>query len=118
MPRIIGVDIPGNRKIEYALRYIYGIGPTRSRLLVSEANLDPTLRAHQLTDEQLNSVAEIITKKKYLVEGDLRRSVLMDIKHLRSIRCYRGIRHERGLPVRGQNTKNNSRTRKNMKKKR
>jgi small subunit ribosomal protein S13 len=112
MPRILGVDIPNNKKIEYALRYIYGIGPTRAVALVAELGLDPNLQARELSEEQLNQIAELIASKRFVVEGDLRRQITSDLKRLQAIRCYRGIRHQRGLPVRGQRTSTNARTRK------
>jgi len=112
MPRILGVDIPNNKKIEYALRYIYGIGPKRAAELVAESGLDPDLQAKELSEEQLNNIAELIAKKKFVVEGDLRRSITADLKRLQAIRCHRGICHQRGLPVRGQRTSTNARTRK------
>ncbi len=112
MPRILGVDIPNNKRIEYALRYVYGIGPTRAREVVAESGLDPSLRSHQLTEEQLNKLVTIINDRKYMVEGDLRRDLTGNIKRLQSIRSYRGLRHARGLPVRGQRTSTNARTRK------
>lgn len=112
MPRILGVDIPNNKRIEFALRYIYGIGPTRAREVVAESGLDPSLRSHQLTEEQLNKLVTIINERKYMVEGDLRRDLTGNIKRLQSIRSYRGLRHARGLPVRGQRTSTNARTRK------
>jgi len=112
MPRILGVDIPGNKKLPYALRYIYGIGPTRADLVVTESGLDANMRAHELTEEQLNQLASIVADKQYQVEGDLRREVTGNIKRLQAIRSNRGIRHQRGLPVRGQRTSTNARTRK------
>ncbi len=112
MPRLLGVDIPGNKKIEYALRYIYGIGPTRAKLVVEEAGVDPETRAHQLTEEHLNKLTTVITERKFGVEGDLRREIAASLKRLQAINCYRGLRHRRGLPVRGQRTSTNSRTRK------
>ncbi|MEX2382523.1 MAG: 30S ribosomal protein S13 [Opitutales bacterium] len=112
MPRLLGVDIPNNKKIEYALRYIYGIGPTRSMEVVSAAEIDPGIRARELTEEQLNRLTAVITEKKLAVEGDLRRQIAGNLKRLQAINCYRGIRHRRGLPVRGQRTSTNARTRK------
>ena len=116
MPRILGVDIPNNKKIEYALRYIYGIGPTRARHIVHESGLNPDMRSHELSEEQLNKITHIITDRHYLIEGDLRREKTANLKRLMSIRCYRGIRHQRGLPVRGQRTNTNARTRKGARK--
>jgi small subunit ribosomal protein S13 len=116
MPRLLGVDIPGNKKVPFALRYIYGVGPTLADRLVKDTGLDPDLRAHQLNEEQLNKVSEAIVQEGILVEGDLRRSLTADLKRLQSIQCYRGIRHRRGLPARGQRTQCNSRTRKGRRK--
>jgi small subunit ribosomal protein S13 len=112
MPRILGVDIPNNKRIEYALRYIYGIGPTRAANLVREAEIDPAVRSHELSEEQLNRLTSLITEKRMMVEGDLRREVIGNIKRLQAIKCYRGMRHVRGLPCRGQRTSTNARTRK------
>lgn len=112
MPRILGVDIPGNKKIPYSLRYIYGIGPTVSSQLCAEAGLDPDRRAHTLSEEELNTIAELVVSKGHRVEGDLRREIAGNVKRLQAIQSYRGIRHRRGLPVRGQRTKCNARTRK------
>lgn len=112
MPRILGVDIPGNKKVEYSLRYIYGIGPTRAKIVVEAAGVDPSMRAHKLTEENLNKLTHVITENKYAVEGDLRRENAASLKRLQGINCYRGLRHRRGLPVRGQRTSTNARTRK------
>jgi len=112
MPRILGVDIPNNKKIEYALRYIYGIGPARAKIIIEEAGIDGDRRAQELSEEELNQVVQIIQKNNFVVEGDLRRSIAGDLKRLQAIRSYRGIRHQRGLPVRGQRTITNARTRK------
>jgi len=111
MPRLLGVDIPGHKRIEYALRYIYGIGPTKARAIVEEAKLDPFRKADDLTPEELRSVLGII-QTRHRVEGDLRREVTQNIRRLISIGSYRGIRHRKGLPVRGQRTSTNARTRK------
>ncbi|MEX0332791.1 MAG: 30S ribosomal protein S13 [Puniceicoccaceae bacterium] len=116
MPRLLGVDIPGNKKIPYALRYIYGIGPTLADRLVKDAGLDPDARANDLDEEQLNKISEAIVQEGLLVEGDLRRDVTANLKRLQAIQCYRGIRHRRGLPVRGQRTQCNARTRKGRRK--
>lgn len=110
MPRLLGVDIPGRKRIEYALRYIHGIGLARARAIVAEARLDPAKRADDLTPEELRSVLGVI--QKYRVEGDLRREVSQNIRRLISIGSFRGLRHRRGLPVRGQRTSTNARTRK------
>lgn len=112
MPRLHGVDIPGDKKIEYALRYIYGVGPARARILCEKAGIDPDVRAHTLSEEELNQVTTAIQELKFVTEGDLRREVTGNLKRLAAIRCYRGIRHQRGLPVRGQRTQTNARTRK------
>lgn len=112
MPRLLGVDIPAKKKLSYALRYIYGIGPQRADLIVQKAGLNPDMRANDLDEEQLNQILNIITENKWVVEGDLRREITGNLKRLQAIGCYRGLRHRRSLPVRGQRTKTNSRTRK------
>ncbi|RRJ96089.1 30S ribosomal protein S13 [Opitutaceae bacterium TAV4] len=112
MPRLLGVDIPAKKKVSYSLRYIYGIGPVRADQVVKEAELNPDMRAQDLTEEQLNKILQVITEHKWTVEGDLRRSHTADLKRLQAIGCYRGIRHRRSLPVRGQRTSTNARTRK------
>jgi small subunit ribosomal protein S13 len=112
MPRILGVDIPANKKLEYSLRYIYGIGPTRSKIVLSETGIDPDMRAKDLDEEQINALMAKINELKFVVEGDLRRELTGNMKRLQAINCYRGLRHRRGLPVRGQRTKTNARTRK------
>ncbi|RKX34641.1 MAG: 30S ribosomal protein S13 [Verrucomicrobia bacterium] len=112
MPRLLGVDIPGKKKIEYSLRYIYGVGPARARAIVETLELDPNMRADDLTEEQINHVMAAITEKRFMVEGDLRRDIASNLKRLQAINCYRGLRHRRGLPVRGQRTSTNARTRK------
>jgi small subunit ribosomal protein S13 len=116
MPRLLGVDIPGNKKVPYALRYIYGIGPTLADRLVQDAGLDPDARANDLSEEDLNKISERIVEEKILVEGDLRRDISANLKRLQAIQAYRGIRHRRGLPVRGQRTQCNARTRKGRRK--
>ena len=116
MPRLLGVEIPGNKKIPYALQYIYGVGPTIANRLVKDAGLDPDARAKDLDEEQLNKISEAIVEEGILVEGDLRREVSGNLKRLQAIQCYRGIRHRRGLPVRGQRTQCNARTRKGRRK--
>ncbi len=115
MPRILGVDIPGNRRVEYALRYLYGVGPARAKDIVERLKLDPALRAQQLSDEQIQKIAALV-QGEYRVEGDLRREVAQNIRRLIAIGSYRGSRHRKGLPVRGQRTKTNARTRKGPKK--
>ncbi|MBC8348550.1 MAG: 30S ribosomal protein S13 [Verrucomicrobia bacterium] len=112
MARLLGVDIPNRKKIEYSLRYVYGIGPTRSRSVLEEAQIDPNLRTQDLSEQDLSKIMNVILERKYLVEGDLRRDVTANLKRLQSIRSYRGLRHQRGLPVRGQRTITNARTRK------
>ena len=111
MARIAGVDIPKDKRVEISLTYIYGIGRTASNKILAATGINPDTRVKDLSDEQVNSLrTEIATN--HVVEGDLRREVSLNIKRLMEINCYRGIRHRRGLPVRGQNTKNNARTRK------
>lgn len=111
MPRILGVDIPGKKRIEYSLRYLYGIGPANARKVVEEAKVDLAKRADDLSDEELARIINVI-QSNYRIEGDLRREVAQNIRRLISIGSYRGIRHKRGLPVRGQRTSTNARTRK------
>ncbi len=115
MPRILGVDIPGNKRIDISLRYIYGIGPTRAAEICNRARINPATRASELTENDLGTIARIL-QDQYTVEGDLRRKVAQDIRRLIAIGSYRGQRHRRGLPVRGQRTKTNARTRKGAKK--
>ena len=115
MARIAGVDLPNNKRVEIALTYIYGIGLSSSQKILKEAGVNPDTRVKDLTDEEINQLRKII-EKSYKVEGDLRTQIAMDIKRLMDIGCYRGIRHRRGLPVRGQNTKNNAHTRKGNRK--
>ena len=116
MPRLLGVEIPGNKKVPYSLAYIYGIGPTLAQELVQEAGIDADRRAHTLTEEELNKIVELIIGRGVRVEGDLRREIAGNIKRLQAIGCYRGTRHRRSLPCRGQRTKTNSRTRKGKRK--
>ena len=115
MARIAGIDLPRNKKIEYALPYIYGIGLTQSRNILEACNIDFNLRVHEITEEHVLAIRNELADG-HLVEGELRGSVSRNIKRLMDIGAYRGLRHRRGLPVRGQNTKNNSRTRKGKKK--
>ena len=115
MPRIIGVDIPKEKRIEIALGYIYGIGRAMSNKILKVANIDPNKRAKDLTEEEVARLSSII-QKDYRVEGDLRRDVSANIKRLIDIGTYRGLRHRRGLPVRGQRTRTNARTRKGPRK--
>jgi small subunit ribosomal protein S13 len=116
MPRLLGVEIPAKKKIAYSLRYIYGIGPERADQVVKEASLNPDMRAQYLSEEQLNKIMHVITEHKWVVEGDLRRELAANLKRLQAINCYRGVRHRRGLPVRGQRTSTNARTRKGPRK--
>ena len=111
MPRVLGVDIPGFKRVEYALRYIYGIGPALAREVVAKAGIDPAKKANDLVDEEITKLAQIL-QDEYRVEGDLRREVAQNIRRIVSIGSYRGLRHRRGLPVRGQRTSTNARTRK------
>lgn len=108
--RIVGVNIPDNKKIEYALPYIYGIGLSSAKKIVKAAKVDPAKRAKDLDPQEINRLREVI-EKNYRIEGDLRREIMMNIKRIRELQTYRGMRHIRGLPVRGQRTKTNSRTR-------
>lgn len=116
MPRILGVDIPGDKRVEASLPYIYGIGLTRAKLVLEQAEIDPNIRAKDLTDQQLNRIIKAIQDNKFVIEGDLRREIQTNLKRLQAINCTRGIRHRRGLPVRGQRTKTNARTRKGPRK--
>ncbi len=116
MARISGVDLPRDKRIEIGLTYVYGIGRTSATKILAAANVNPDTRVKDLTDEEVAAIARVIDESEMLVEGDLRREVAMNIKRLQEVGCYRGIRHRRGLPVRGQNTKNNARTRKGPKK--
>lgn len=109
MPRIAGVNIPEQKQIEIALTYIYGIGSSLSRKILKETGIDPHCKASELKTEEINKLKDII-EKKYKIEGGLRRKIMMDVKRLRDIGCWRGIRHIKGLPVRGQRTKTNTRT--------
>ncbi len=114
MARIAGVDLPREKRVEVGLTYIYGIGRTSSRKIIDICGVDPDTRIRDLTEDEVNKLREII-EKQFVVEGDLRREVTMNIKRLMDIGCYRGLRHRRGLPVRGQKTKTNARTRKGPK---
>ena len=114
MPRLMGIDIPGKKRIEYSLRYIHGIGPTRATVILEESKVDPAKRVDDLTAEEIRAIIDVI-QAKYHVEGDLRREVSQNIRRLISIGSYRGTRHRKGLPVRGQRTKTNARTRKGAK---
>lgn len=112
MPRLLGVEIPAKKKVAYSLRYINGIGPARADQIVQQAGLEPNMRASELTEEHLNKILQVITDHKWVLEGDLRREIAANLKRLQAIGCYRGIRHRRSLPVRGQRTSTNARTRK------
>lgn len=115
MARIAGVDLPRDKAVLYALRSIYGVGPKVSHEVVSKAGLDARTKVRDLSDEELAKVRNIL-EEDYIVEGDLRREIFSNIRRLFEINCYRGIRHKRGLPVHGQNTRSNARTRKGKKK--
>jgi small subunit ribosomal protein S13 len=115
MPRVIGVDIPNNKRLEIALTYVYGIGRPTSTKVCAALGLDPGMKARDLTEEQITTLANYV-QKEYPVEGVLRRQIAAAIGRLRDIGCYRGMRHRRGLPVRGQRTRTNARTRKGPKK--
>lgn len=112
MPRLLGVDIPAKKKVVFSLNYIYGIGPSRSAIICQEAGIDANMRASELSEEQLNKILQVITEHKWVVEGDLRRELTANLKRLQAIGCYRGVRHRKSLPVRGQRTSTNARTRK------
>ena len=114
MARIAGIDLPREKRVEIGLTYIYGIGRVSSNKILKAANVNPDTRVRELTDDEVKRIAEVIDKD-YMVEGDLRREVALNIKRLQEIGCYRGIRHRKGLPVRGQKTKTNARTRKGPK---
>ena len=115
MPRVLGVDIPGKKRVEYSLRYIYGIGPALAREIVKEAKIADLKKADDLTDEEISKITTLL-QTKYKTEGDLRREVSQNIRRLISINCYRGSRHRKSLPVHGQRTRTNARTRKGPRK--
>lgn len=115
MPRIFGIDIPGKKRVEYSLRYIYGIGPALSRELIAKTGIDGGKKADDLTDDEIAKITHLL-QTEYRTEGDLRREVAGNIRRLISINTYRGSRHRRGLPVRGQRTSTNARTRKGPRK--
>lgn len=115
MARVLGVDLPRNKRVEVALTYIFGVGRPRARMICKNAGIPDSLRTDALTDEQVAKIRGII-EQNFKVEGDLRREVGLSIKRLMDLNCYRGIRHRKGLPVRGQNTRSNARTRKGPKK--
>lgn len=114
MARIAGVDLPRDKRVEVALTYIFGVGPSTSKKVIAEAGVNPDTRVRDLTEDELGRIRELVDKTCQ-VEGDLRREIALNIKRLIEIGCYRGIRHRRGLPVRGQKTKTNARTRKGPK---
>ena len=114
MPRIIGIDIPGNKRIEFSLRYIYGVGPAKALEIIEKLKIDRNIKANDLTSEQIGQINALL-QNEMIVEGDLRRVVAADIRRLQQIHCYRGNRHRRNLPCRGQRTKTNARTRKGKK---
>ena len=114
MARIAGVDLPRDKRVEIGLTYIYGIGRTSSNKILAAAKVNPDTRVRDLTDEEVRRISEIVGAE-YMVEGDLRREVAMNIKRLQEIGCYRGMRHRKGLPCRGQRTKTNARTKKGPK---
>ncbi|MDF7807045.1 30S ribosomal protein S13 [Pontiellaceae bacterium B12219] len=114
MPRVLGIDIPGRKKLEFSLRYIYGIGPSISKEVCEKAKLDPNKKADDMSDEDIQRLVSVL-QNDYRIEGDLRREVSANIRRLISIGSYRGRRHRAGLPVRGQRTKTNARTRKGAK---
>lgn len=115
MPRVLGIDIPGNKRLEISLRYLYGIGPALALEIIAKLGLNPDIRAKELTEEQIARINALLTSD-YVVEGDLRREVQGNVKRLIAIHSYRGLRHRTGLPVRGQRTRTNSRTRKGKRK--
>ena len=115
MARIAGVDLPREKRIEIGLTYVYGIGRITSNKILAEAGVNPDTRVRNITDDEVKRISEAMEKLNVTVEGDLRREIALNIKRLQEIGCYRGIRHRKGLPVRGQNTKNNARTRKGPK---
>jgi small subunit ribosomal protein S13 len=112
MARIIGVEIPGEKRIDIALRYVYGIGPVNAREILDKAQIEHSVRAKELSEQQLSKIVHAIQDGGYVIEGDLRREIGMNLKRLQGIKCYRGVRHLRGMPVRGQRTQTNARTRK------
>jgi len=115
MARIAGVDIPRDKRVEFSLRYIFGIGPSNSRVIVARARVNPDTRVKDLTEEEISRLREII-EKNHKVEGDLRREIQLNVKRMSEIGCYRGVRHRRNLPVHGQRTKTNARTRRGARK--
>ena len=116
MARIAGVDLPREKRVEIGLTYIYGIGVSSSKKILAKAGVNPDTRVKDLTDDQVGAIRKVLEDDEYKLEGDLRREVALNIKRLTEIGCYRGLRHRRGLPVRGQRTKTNARTRKGPRK--
>jgi small subunit ribosomal protein S13 len=116
MPRILGVDIPKEKRIEVSLTYLFGIGPANSLLILKEAGIDPNKRAKDLNEEEISRITNTLQKSNYRLEGDLRREISQNIKRLMDVGSWRGLRHKRGLPARGQRTRTNARTRKGPRK--
>jgi small subunit ribosomal protein S13 len=112
MARLLGVDIPNEKRIEASLPYIYGIGPALARKVLEQANINPDTRTGELSTEQVGAIVSVIQANNIVIEGDLRRDIQINLKRLQQINCYRGLRHRKGLPVRGQRTKTNARSRK------
>ncbi|MGN1203838.1 MAG: 30S ribosomal protein S13 [Lachnospiraceae bacterium] len=115
MARIAGVDLPREKRVEIGLTYVYGIGRVTANKILAEAGVNPDTRVRELTDDEVKKISEAIEKLDVVVEGDLKREIALNIKRLQEIGCYRGVRHRKGLPVRGQKTKTNARTRKGPK---
>ena len=116
MARLLGVEIPGNKKLPYSLRYLYGVGPPRAEEIVEASGLDRDRCMSDLTEKEVNRITAVINEKQFVIEGDLRREITANMKRLQAINSYRGLRHRRGLPVRGQRTQCNARTRKGKRK--
>lgn len=115
MARIAGVDLPREKRVEVGLTYIYGVGPTTAKKILAASNINPDTRIKDLTDDEVQAIRDYLDKNHVITEGDLRREVALNIKRLVEIQCYRGVRHRKGLPVRGQRSKTNARTRKGPK---
>ena len=116
MPRLLGVDIPNNKRVEFALQYIYGIGPARAKIICGECGIPESMRASELNEELINKIMNVVAERQYKLEGDLRREIIGNLKRLSAIKSYRGLRHAKGLPVRGQRKSTNARTRKGARK--
>ena len=116
MPRLLGVDIPNNKRVEFALQYIYGIGPARAKIICGECGIPESMRASELNEELINKIMNVVAERQYKLECDLRREIIGNLKRLSAIKSYRGLRHAKGLPVRGQRTSTNARTRKGARK--